>query len=327
MAVCTANFESGVNGSNLSVADPGSLTAWDAISFSANGHLTYSNAHVAFGSLAAKIDVFDGTGEAFMSWRAAYGTVTEDYGRFYLYMEDYPATDHAIIFGAYNGSNTSQTARLDIKTDGTIRILDTVPNFAYGVVPVALDQLVRIEWHIVHSTTVGQFEVKLFNSASSATPSETITSPANWNTAASADRVLFGVPTAGYPPYQAWLDNIVAGASSYPGAYISRRDYKRLSGPAQLSGSAADLYTCPPGVRTRVLGIHASNPTGGSVDLNLSIGADGAGTRVYDGYAIAGDSYTQNFDPYDLAAGEKIQGWASSAGAVVLTISGWEQPA
>lgn len=103
--------------------------------------------------------------------------------------------------------------------------------------------------------------------------------------------------------------------------------YKRFFGPSQLTGSAADLYIVPTGRVARVLNIHASNPSGSPVDLTLSIGDDAAATRVYDDFEIGADSIESNFDPYDLAAGEKIQGFASTAATVNLTITGWEDDA
>lgn len=104
------------------------------------------------------------------------------------------------------------------------------------------------------------------------------------------------------------------------------RAYKRLTGPAQLTGSAADLYTCPASTVARILHIHASNPSGSPVDINLSIGADAAATRVFDDRAVPADGVLKESYPYELAAGEKIQGWADSAGTVVLTITGYEDP-
>ena len=102
--------------------------------------------------------------------------------------------------------------------------------------------------------------------------------------------------------------------------------YKRFFGPAQLTGTAATLYTCPTGKRARVLNIHASNPSGSEVDLNLSIGTDATATRVYDDFPLARDSVESTYDPYDLAAGDEIQGWAGTAATVVLTITGYEVP-
>ena len=223
MSVCTANFETGTNGNNIATSDTGSATAWDAVSMSGSDSIKYSNAHPAFGTLGAHINNLVGDGPAFMKWQAAYGTVTEDWGRFYAYMTSYGSGDYSVVAGALNGSDTASAnicARIDIGTNGKLRILDkSGTDSVLGSVALALNQMVRIEYHFLHSTTVGVAEVKLFNTASSITPDDTLTSPASWNTLASADRFFFGVPTTGYPVYDIYIDQIIVGASAYPGPY------------------------------------------------------------------------------------------------------------
>ncbi len=97
----------------------------------------------------------------------------------------------------------------------------------------------------------------------------------------------------------------------------------RFTGPAQLTGSPVTLYTCPTSRVARTLHIHASNPSSSAVDVTISIGADAADTRVYGGFSVPADSVIRRYDQYDLAAGETIQAWASSAAAIVLTITGY----
>jgi hypothetical protein len=97
---------------------------------------------------------------------------------------------------------------------------------------------------------------------------------------------------------------------------------KRLHGPAALTGTAATKYTVGSGVRTVVRHIHASNPSGSAADINLSIGTDAAGTRIFDGYSIAADSVLDHFCYYVLEAAEIIQAWGGTA--VIITIDGDE---
>jgi hypothetical protein len=79
---------------------------------------------------------------------------------------------------------------------------------------------VRLEWHIVHSTTVGSLEVKLFNSADSTTADDTI-SFSNLNTGAAFANIRIGASTntANFPTTGTYMyiDDIVCGATSYPG--------------------------------------------------------------------------------------------------------------
>jgi hypothetical protein len=95
----------------------------------------------------------------------------------------------------------------------------------------------------------------------------------------------------------------------------------RLAGPAQLSGSAATKYTAPAG-GALIRHIHVSNPSGSAVDLTLSIGADAAGTRLFDGYPIPADSVYPLHVYVPLGNAEIVQAWASSANVLVLTIGG-----
>lgn len=104
------------------------------------------------------------------------------------------------------------------------------------------------------------------------------------------------------------------------------RTHRRHFGPGLLPDSAADLFIVPSGFRARILSTRASNPSGSPVDLTLSVGSDGSATRIYDGYAIGADSILDDRTPYDIAAGEKIQGFASSASTLNLTLAGWIEP-
>jgi hypothetical protein len=81
------------------------------------------------------------------------------------------------------------------------------------------------------------------------------------------------------------------------------------------------LYTVPAGFRFILRHIHVSNP-GAAVDFNLSIGADAAGTRLYDGRAIAADTAEDFYHYTTLAAAEDIRGWASVAAQLNVTLNG-----
>ena len=161
--------------------------------------------------------------------------------------------------------------------------------------------------------------------------------------------------------YQAWIDagfiegvrlDAVSGLDSYvsggamalesvTGAVVDAGDapfwwddtsdleslvgYQRIVGPVQLASSAATLYTVPDGQRVELRNIYASNPSGGVVDVTLSIGTDAAATRIWDAMEIpADDSYTERRRAnHTLEAGDTIQGFASSAATVVLMINGY----
>src|SRR6266545_5839646 len=95
MATLTATFEAGTNGNNILATDPGSASAWDAVTIVNNTGrpptAKYDTTHVGHGSLAAKIDV-GSTDVAYCEWSAAFGTQTDHYGRLYLYLTAYPVS-------------------------------------------------------------------------------------------------------------------------------------------------------------------------------------------------------------------------------------------
>lgn len=99
---------------------------------------------------------------------------------------------------------------------------------------------------------------------------------------------------------------------------------KRLAGPAQLTGVAATKYTVPAGSRAIVRQLHFSNTSASAINVTVSIGADAAGTRIFDAFTIAAGAVYDHFCYYILAAAEIIQGFASIAAQCTLTIDGDE---
>jgi hypothetical protein len=67
-----------------------------------------------------------------------------------------------------------------------------------------------------------------------------------------------------------------------------------------------------------------SNPTGSPVTFTLSIGADAAGTRIYDAYSVAAGANLDIWVYEPLAAGEILAANAGTATALVVTLSGDE---
>lgn len=102
---------------------------------------------------------------------------------------------------------------------------------------------------------------------------------------------------------------------------------KRLYGPAQLTNAAADTYVVPAGRSALVRHIHISNPSGGTVNLSASVGADAAAVRLFDLFPIAANSVYDWYGYLPLAAAEKIQAFASTTLVLVIEIAGDENVA
>lgn len=105
---------------------------------------------------------------------------------------------------------------------------------------------------------------------------------------------------------------------------------KRLAGPAQVATGPATKYTVPAATKTIVRHIHVENPSASPVTFTLSIGADAAGTRLFDAFSIpasaAGvtDNVLDHFCYYVIEATEVIQAGAGTTNILVLTIDGDE---
>lgn len=108
------------------------------------------------------------------------------------------------------------------------------------------------------------------------------------------------------------------------------RTPKRLFGPAQVTNAAATKYTVPSATKTIIRQLHVQNPSGSAVTFTCSIGADAAGTRLYDAYSIpaAAAGVTGNvidiFGYWVMETTEILQAFAGTNNVLTLTIFGDE---
>jgi hypothetical protein len=209
MGLCTATFEAGVNGVRIATTDPGSQTPWDAVLLTSTGDTKYDTTHPAHGSLGAHI--ING-GQAQLEWSTAFGTQTDHFGRIYMYV---PSGANFIDVVRLNNAGTFACG-IDIDNlTGVLNLRDTTAAIISSTTnTVARDQLVRIETHIVHAISGGTIEVQLFNTADSPVPTETKLS-LGMNNQAQATKIDYGAVVGRGQDW--WLDDIVAGATSYPG--------------------------------------------------------------------------------------------------------------
>lgn len=211
MAQTTATFETGVNGAAISTGDTGSATAWDVRTNPGGNSITYDNSH-AYGTLSAKVDSTTTAGSSnLLAWTTALGTLTDWYGRVYLYATANPSDSYRV---SVDGNNNFV---LYVTSSGTIQQYDQGGLIHATSASISLNQWVRLEWHWINSTSVGQVELRLFNSPDSSTATETKTSAANRNTSASTTDLSFGLSSGASATGPIWLDNIVAGATTWTG--------------------------------------------------------------------------------------------------------------
>jgi hypothetical protein len=111
------------------------------------------------------------------------------------------------------------------------------------------------------------------------------------------------------------------------------RTPKRLAGPAQVTTTPTIKYTTPASTMTIIRNIHISNASGSPAAITISIGADAAGTRIFDSFSVAAaggatPSSAAVMDYwcfYVLAATETIVAYSpNNNNALVLTVDGDE---
>jgi hypothetical protein len=113
---------------------------------------------------------------------------------------------------------------------------------------------------------------------------------------------------------------------------MAARIPKRLTGPAQLAGAAATIYTCPnpsslpTGMLSKAIirHIHLKNPDVSPITVTMSIGTDAASKRIFDADSIPAGGTLDHFGLYILEANEVIQAFASTASKIVYIIDGDE---
>ena len=226
MPVLNCGFETGVTGATITTADQGDGDAWDNVTIGANATLVYDTTQVALGAQSGKFTTTQASSATFVRWDAKLGTVTDHYTRFYLYATANPGAAYAIVSVMSVGNlccalSVLNTSKLRIQDQGAVGIGDTTN-------AIALNQWVRIEAHFIHSATVGQVELKLFNTATSDTATETLTTTALQNTRVNADRIRFGIGSSTSAIGPIWIDQVQAGAVAYPGVAPAGLASKRM---------------------------------------------------------------------------------------------------
>lgn len=93
-------------------------------------------------------------------------------------------------------------------------------------------------------------------------------------------------------------------------------------GPALVSNVAATKHTVATGELSIIRHIHVFNPTAGAVSFTMSIGADAASTRIFDGLSIGANSPFDHFGLYTLVAAQIIQAFSGTNNVLTLTING-----
>lgn len=96
----------------------------------------------------------------------------------------------------------------------------------------------------------------------------------------------------------------------------------RLIGPQQVATGPATVYTVAANQKAILRHIHIQNPSGSAVTFTMSIGADAAGTRLFDAFSIGANQVLDHFCLYVLEETEVIQVAAGTNNILVITVDG-----
>lgn len=219
MTELTADFETGTGGNAIATTDPGSASAWDAVVISGGAAILYDGTTQAHGALSAYISIGGTPGSTYLRWSSgSLGTLTDFYNRIYFRTSVVNAT--RVLAAGYNGT----TLGWYLYTDSTGHI--GIDKGVGGTTPpattatISADTWYRVEFRITHGAgNTGSIELKLFTEIDSNTAADTVTSPANMGMGDSTDNIRFGIGcgVAAYNATTVYMDDLAAGAESYPG--------------------------------------------------------------------------------------------------------------
>lgn len=95
----------------------------------------------------------------------------------------------------------------------------------------------------------------------------------------------------------------------------------RIHGPAQVSTAATTKYTVPAATKAILRQVLIQNPSASPVLFTLSIGADAAAVRLFDGFSIPALSVYDRWLYVPVEAAEVIQAFAGTNNILVLTLT------
>jgi hypothetical protein len=204
--------EGGSNGALATTANTGGISgdAWNNVS--GTNTWTFTTTNKARGSLAYQCTQAAAEASTLL-WDLP--AATELYGRCYYYFTGFaPATQ--IIVRSFSGGFVNESWRVDLQTDGTVRLRDAATDvLGAASQPLAPGVWYRFEWHVVCGAADGILEFKLFT-ADQSTPLFSYTNTA-CNTNVSIDHMQFGPGTSNTQLPTMYADEFALSEDSWIG--------------------------------------------------------------------------------------------------------------
>jgi hypothetical protein len=189
----------GTNGVQVSTANSVGPNQFDSVTLSGAGNtFTYDTTHIQNGTVSIKSAIGATSGTTYCGWKASIGGTpyATMYSRLYLWVDVLPTSNTRIV--SFHGTATSAGMRFCVQllTTGQLRTINAAGStVATTTATVPTGQWVRVELDGTGSTAAGVITCRLYNTATSTTPTETLNSTAQ-NTTDTIDEIRFGQSSA-----------------------------------------------------------------------------------------------------------------------------------
>lgn len=306
------NFEGGSHTTAITTGNSGGASgdAFDAVTITADGAITFDNTFAALGQLAGKF-VTVSSGRAFCEHNLT--AAAEGWGRIYYYHEGNPATG-LYLGGAYSAGSLLGNFRITTASKITL----STGGVASGTSTMSLTSatVYRLEFHWkVTSGTTGDWELRIYQ-GDSWDILETVLLSGVALGVSTADSVRYG-QVVNSVSLTCYLDNVGHSATGWMGPQL---------GTAFRSGASANIGA------TRQTSLTVSKPTGTlDGDVMVAYITSNNATVVVTppaGWIECSGSPLQSADGATLAAFTKVASgeganYSFSVGATTRSICGW----
>jgi len=211
------NFEGGTDGSAITAAGSGGASglAFDIISTSGGGTVTWSSTHAAHGTLAGACTTANVASAAQFGYSSAILVTAQPqlWTRFYVYLSALPAAaDSLMRFG--NGGGSTLLTKISIGTTGKVTVGAVTSSWS---LPTA--QWVRIEANLTFpGDSTAAFTLNAWLSPDSGSADYQLTGSAQtFGAVAGCNDVRWGQTNSAASNYTAWFDDIDVNSTGWAG--------------------------------------------------------------------------------------------------------------
>lgn len=220
-----AHAGQGVQGATVGAGESGSGNPWDAVVGTPT--ITYASEH-ARGRMGYQV-VAGAAAQQAVWTSASVGSVTDLYGRFYLWSHGDPNTPTGIFRFLAGGS---QTARLRYGSDGTLVMADSGNATEITTAAISTGKLIRVGFRVEFVAADATLVINVYDNPHSLTPTDTASTSTAAGVGTACDRVEIG--SFNNATWTACFSDIALSAVSEPGPVQSAPPAARRKARALL---------------------------------------------------------------------------------------------